>query len=61
MSQSIIYTVRQSLRHLNLIEILLLTSIIILAIISFVREGEFGMNNVISVVSAITGVFCVVL
>lgn len=54
-------TVRQSLLHLNAFELLLLISIMILAILSFVMKGEFGVNNFISCVSAIIGVFCVVL
>lgn len=51
---------RQSFASLNAFEIMLMASIIILAIISFVIKGEFEINNFIAAVSAILGVFCVV-
>lgn len=54
-------TVVQSFRRLNWFEVMLMAAIIILAIISFIYKGEFGFNNFIACVSAIMGVFCVVL
>ncbi len=56
-----IYILRQSLVTLKPFEVLLLTAILVLAVISFIVKGEFGMNNLIACVSAILGVFCVVL
>ncbi len=55
------YILRQSLVTLKPFEVLLLTAILVLAVISFVVKGEFGVNNLIACVSAILGVFCVVL
>lgn len=54
-------TVAQSFRRLNWFEISLMAAIIILAVISFIYKGEFGVNNFIACTSAIMGVFCVVL
>lgn len=53
--------VKQSLITLNRFEIALLLAIMSLAVISFVVKGEFNAQNCISAVSAILGVFCVVL
>ncbi len=55
------YILRQSLVTLKPFEVLLLVAILVLSIISFVVKGEFGLNNLIACVSAILGVFCVVL
>lgn len=54
-------TVVKSFRRLNMFEILLMTAILVLAIISFIVKGEFGINNFIAALSAVMGVFCVVL
>lgn len=54
-------TVKKSFANLNWFEMALMAAIIILAIISFIYKGEFGVNNFIAAVSAILGVFCVVL
>lgn len=54
-------TVNRSLKGLNTFEIFLMASIIVLAIMSFIIKGEFGINNFIACVSAVIGVFCVVL
>lgn len=51
----------RTFRNLNWFEIMLMAAIIILAVISFVYKGEFGINNCIACISAIMGVFCVVL
>ncbi len=56
-----INTVAQSFKRLNWFEMSLMAAIIILAIISFIYKGEFGINNFIACTSAIMGVFCVVL
>lgn len=56
-----IHTVQQSFRMLNWFEIMLMAAIMILAICSFIYKGEFGVNNFIACLSAILGVFCVVL
>ena len=56
-----IQTLKKSFAHLNWFEVSLMAAIIILAIISFVVKGEFGINNFIACVSAVLGVFCVVL
>ncbi len=56
-----VFTLRQSLRSLNWFEMTLLAAILILAIVSFIIKGEFRVNNFIACVSAILGVFCVVL
>ena len=53
--------VKRSLVSLNWFEILLLISILALSVISFIVKGEFSINNTIAAVSAILGVFCVVL
>ncbi|MCQ2238188.1 MAG: nicotinamide riboside transporter PnuC [Bacteroidaceae bacterium] len=53
--------VKQSLITLNFFEVALLLAIMSLAVISFVVKGEFSVQNCISAVSAILGVFCVVL
>lgn len=53
--------VKQSIRSLNWFEITLMTAIITLAIISFIYKGQFEVNNFIACVSAVLGVFCVVL
>ena len=54
-------TVGRSLAHLNWFEATLMVSIIALSVISFVVKGEFGANNFIACLSAVFGVFCVVL
>ncbi len=56
-----VYYLRQSFVHLNWFEITLMSAIMLLAILSFIIKGEFGVNNFIAAVSAILGVFCVVL
>ena len=56
-----IQVVRQSLVSLNGIEKALLLAIMSLAVVSFVVKGEFSSQNCISAISAILGVFCVVL
>ncbi len=56
-----IYTIRQSLVTLTPFETLLLAAILLLSVASFVIKGEFGVNNLIACLSAILGVFCVVL
>lgn len=53
--------VKKSLISLNWFEKLLLLAILALSIISFIIKGEFSANNCIAAVSAILGVFCVVL
>ncbi len=53
--------VRQSIITLTPFEVLLLVAILVLSILSFVVKGEFRLNNFIACVSAILGVFCVVL
>lgn len=53
--------VRQSLITLNWFEILLLVAIMSLAVVSFVVKDDFSFQNCISALSAILGVFCVVL
>ncbi len=52
---------RQSLLTLRPFEVLLIAAILALSILSFVIKGEFGVNNCLACVSAILGVFCVVL
>lgn len=46
---------------MNWFEILLLLAILSLAVASFVIKGNFGVNGIIAAISAILGVFCVVL
>ena len=53
--------VKKSLISLNWFEKLLLFAILALSVISFIIKGEFSVNNCIAAVSAILGVFCVVL
>ncbi len=53
--------VKRSLASLNWFETLLLVAILALSVISFIIKGEFSLNNTIAAVSAILGVFCVVL
>ena len=53
--------VKRSLTSLNWFETLLLVAILALSVISFIIKGEFSLNNTIAAVSAILGVFCVVL
>lgn len=53
--------VKRSLCHLNWFETLLLVSILLLSIFSFIFKGQFSYQNSIAAVSAILGVFCVVL
>lgn len=53
--------VKKSLLSLNWFEKLLLLSILALSVISFIVKGEFSGNNCIAAISAILGVFCVVL
>lgn len=48
-------------RSMNWFEILLLLAILSLAVASFVIKGNFGVNGIIAAISAILGVFCVVL
>ena len=52
---------QRSLSSLNAFEISLLAAIMILSIVSFVLKGEFEFNNFLAALSAILGVFCVVL
>ena len=54
-------TIVRSLKGLNWFEMFLLAAIIVLAIISFIIKGEFQINNFIACLSAVLGVFCVVL
>lgn len=54
-------TVVRGVRGLNWFEMLLMASIMVLAVLSFVIKGEFGLNNCIACLSAVLGVFCVVL
>lgn len=53
--------VKKSLISLNWFEKLLLVAILALSVISFIIKGEFSVNNCIAAISAILGVFCVVL
>lgn len=53
--------VTKSIKTLNWFEALLMALIIALAIASFIIKGVFGINNFIAAISAILGVFCVVL
>ena len=48
-------------RNLNAFEVALMASIIVLAVASFVIKGEFAVNSCIAALSAVLGVFCVVL
>lgn len=52
---------KKSFTTLNLFEIVLMAAIMALAVVSFVVKGQFGWQNCIAAVSAILGVFCVVL
>ncbi len=56
-----LYTLRQGLLTLTVFESVLLGAILALAVLSFVVKGEFGVNNCIACLSAVLGVFCVVL
>ncbi len=53
--------IRQSLVTLKPFEVFLLTMIIALSVVSFAVKDSFGLNDGIACVSAILGVFCVVL
>ena len=53
--------VKKSLTTLNTFEIVLMACIMLLALSSFFIKGEFSWQNCIAAVSAILGVFCVVL
>ncbi len=52
---------RQSLATLTLFEMFLIGAILLLSLLSFVVKGEFSTNNCLACVSAVLGVFCVVL
>ena len=52
---------RQTFKHLNWFEIMLLLAILSLAVASFVIKSDFSVNAWISACAAILGVFCVVL
>lgn len=54
-------TIKESLKHLNAFDIALLTVICGMSIVSFIMKGQLNANIVIAAVSAILGVFCVVL
>lgn len=54
-------TIRKSLTSLNKFEMLLLTSILALTVVGFAMKGEITLNTSIAALSAILGVFCVVL
>ena len=53
--------VKKSITTLNVFEIVLMACIMLLALSSFFIKGEFSWQNCIAAVSAILGVFCVVL
>lgn len=61
MNNKYVQVVKQSLKTLNWFEIALLVAILALSVISFIIKGEFSVNNCIAALSAILGVFCVVL
>lgn len=61
MNNKYVQVVKQSLKTLNWFETALLVAILALSVISFIIKGEFSVNNCIAVLSAILGVFCVVL
>ena len=52
---------RLTFRSLNWFEIFLILSIMTLAVISWVIKGNYSFNGIIAGISAILGVFCVVL
>lgn len=54
-------TVSKSLKGLNMFELMLMASIMLLAIYNFITAGNFSTNALIGGVCAILGVFCVVL
>ncbi len=56
-----ISTLVKGVKGLNWFEASLLVAILFLSVLSFVIKGEFGADNFIACVSAIFGVFCVVL
>ena len=53
--------VKTSLTTLNAFEIVLMACIMLLALSSFFIKGEFSWQNCIAAISAVLGVFCVVL
>ena len=53
--------VKKSLTTLNAFEIVLMACIMLLALSSFFIKGEFSWQNCIAAISAVLGVFCVVL
>ena len=53
--------VKKSFTTLNAFEIVLMACIMLLALSSFFIKGEFGWQNCIAAISAVLGVFCVVL
>lgn len=52
---------RKSMRSLNLFDYVLIGSICALSLVSFYVKGEFNANIFIAALSAVLGVFCVVL
>ncbi|MBR5067822.1 MAG: nicotinamide mononucleotide transporter [Bacteroidales bacterium] len=52
---------RLTFRSLNWFEIFLIVSIMTLAVISWVVKGNYSFNGIVAGISAILGVFCVVL
>lgn len=60
-TNSYVRVIWRSLITLNKFEVLLLLAILSLACVSFVVKGEFSFQNVVAALSAILGVFCVVL
>ena len=53
--------VKKSITTLNAFEIVLMACIMLLALSSFFIKGEFSWQNCIAAISAVLGVFCVVL
>lgn len=53
--------IKTTLKSLNWFESCLLAAILSLAVASFIIKGEFDTNHCIAAISAILGVFCVVL